>query len=76
MNKGRKALLVVVLTAARVLTPLILGGVLLGFYVGDEAGYSKSILAIAFSTAGFVIGMLVVFQMIRVVVARTDAPSR
>ena len=76
MNKGRKALLVVVVTTALVLTPLILGGVLLGFYAGDALGYSKSVLAIAFSTAGFVAGMFVIFQVIKAVVARTDGPSR
>ncbi len=76
MSKGRRALLIVVLTTALVLTPLILGGVLLGFYVGDAVGYSKSVLAIAFSTAGFVIGMFAVFQVIKALVAGTDAPSR
>ena len=76
MNRGRKALLVVVVVTALVLTPLILGGVLLGFYVADETGYSKSILAILFSTAGFVAGMLIIFGVIRAVVARTDGPSR
>ena len=76
MNKGRRALLIVVVTTALVLTPLIIGGVLLGFYVGGAVGYSKSVLAIAFSTAGFVAGMFVIFQVIKAVVARTDGPSR
>jgi len=76
MNKGRRALLIVVVTTALVLTPLILGGVLLGFYVGDAVGYSKSVLAIAFSTVGFVAGMFIIFRVIKAVVARTDGPSR
>jgi hypothetical protein len=76
MNKGRRALLIVVVTTALVLTPLILGGVLLGFYVADAVGYSKSVLAIAFSTVGFVAGMFIIFQVIKAVVARTDGPSR
>jgi hypothetical protein len=76
LNKGKRALLIVVLTTALVLTPLILGGVLLGFYVGDAVGYSKSVLAIAFSTVGFVAGMAVIFQVIKAVVAKTDDPSR
>ena len=72
MRKGNTALLVVVLATALVLTPLVLGGVFLGFYVGDSVGYSKSILAIAFSTAGFIAGMAILFRVIRAVVARTD----
>jgi F0F1-type ATP synthase assembly protein I len=76
MAKGTRALLVVVLATALVLTPLILGGVLLGYYVGDQVGYSKSVLAIAFSTLGFVAGMFVIFRVIRVLVARADGPSR
>jgi len=76
LSRGRRALLVVVVTTALVLTPLILGGVLLGFYVGGEVGYSKSVLAIAFSTAGFVAGMFIIFRVIKAVVARTDGPSR
>ena len=72
MAKGRKALLTVVLATAFVMTPLILGGVLLGFYVGDAVGYSKSILAIAFSTAGFLAGMAVIFRVIKAVVAKAD----
>ena len=76
MSRGRRALLVVVVTTALVLTPLILGGVLLGFYVGGEVGYSKSVLAIAFSTVGFVAGMFIIFRVIKAVVARTDGPSR
>ena len=75
MRKGTRALLIVVLTTALVLTPLILGGVLLGFYVGGEVGYSGSVLAIAFSTVGFVVGMVIIFRVIKVVVARTDRPT-
>ena len=76
MRKGTRALLIVVLATALVMTPLILGGVLLGFYVGGSAGYPKSILAIAFSTVGFVAGMLIIFRVIRAVVAGTETPSR
>ena len=70
MSKGRKALLIIVISTALVLTPLILGGVYLGFYVGDSVGYSKSILAIAFSTAGFIAGMAILFRLIGRVVTR------
>ena len=76
MARGTRALMVVVVATALVLTPLILGGVLLGFYVGDALGYSKSILAIAFSTVGFVAGMFVIFRVIGAVVKGSEKPSR
>jgi F0F1-type ATP synthase assembly protein I len=72
LKKGQRALLIVILTTAFVLTPLILGGVYLGYYVADAAGYSKSVLAIAFSTVGFIAGMFVIFRVIKMVVARTE----
>ncbi len=75
MSRGRKALLIVVVTTALVLTPLILGGVLLGFYVGGQVGYSGSVLAIAFSTVGFVAGMAVIWKVIKAVVGRMDGPT-
>ena len=76
LKKGQKALVTIVLTTALVLTPLILGGALLGLYLGGPVGYSGSVLAILFSTVGFVVGMFVIFRVIRAVVARTDGPSR
>ena len=72
MRKGTKAVIVVVLATAVVLIPLVLGGVYLGFYLGDAVGYSKSVLAIAFSTAGFIAGMAILFRVIRAV-AGTDS---
>lgn len=76
MKKGQRTLAIVILTTALVLTPLILGGVYLGFYVGDAVGYPRSLLAILFSTLGFVAGMLVIFRVIRFVVAGTNETSR
>lgn len=73
MAKGSRALFTVVLVTAFVMTPLILGGALLGFYVGGEVGYSGSVLAIAFSTAGFVGGMVVIFRVIKAVVGRAES---
>ena len=75
MSRGSRALLIVVVTTALVLTPLILGGVLLGFYVGGQVGYSGSILAIAFSTIGFVAGMAVIWRVIKSVVGRMNRPT-
>ncbi len=73
-SRGRNALLTVVVATALVMTPLILFGVYLGFYLGDALGYSKTILAIAFSTAGFVAGMLILFRVIKAAVAMVDRP--
>jgi len=72
LKKGQRALLIVILTTAFVLTPLILGGVYLGYYVADAVGYSRSVFAIAFSTIGFIAGMFVIFRVIKMVVARTE----
>ena len=74
LRKGTRALLIVVVATALVLTPLVLGGVFLGFYIGDAIGYSKSILAIAFSTAGFIAGMAILFRVIYKVAARRKTP--
>jgi hypothetical protein len=75
LKGGTRALLIVVVTTALVLTPLILAGVFLGFYVGDQVGYSRSVLAIAFSTAGFLAGMAIIWRVIRAVSARVG-PSQ
>ncbi len=72
MKKGQRALLIVVVVTALVMTPLILGGTLLGFYVGGSVGYSGSMLAILFSTVGFVAGMAIIFRVIKMVVASAD----
>jgi hypothetical protein len=74
-KRGRRALLIVVVATALVMTPLVLGGVVLGFYVGGAVGYSQSVLAIAFSTVGFVAGMAIIFRVIKMVVARSDGPT-
>jgi len=76
LKKGTKALFIVVVATAFVMTPLVLGGIVLGLYMGGEVGYSGSILAIAFSTVGFVVGMFVIFRVIRSVVAWAAEPSR
>ena len=70
MRGGTRALLIVVVTTALVLTPLILAGVFLGFYVGDQVGFSRSVMAIAFSTAGFLAGMAIIWRVIRAVSAK------
>ena len=69
MKRGQKAVLAVVLVTAAVMTPLVIVGILLGFYVGGQVGYSGSVLSIAFSTAGFIGGLAIVFRVIGAVVA-------
>ena len=75
MKKGQRALAIVVLVTALVMTPLILGGALLGAYLGGSVGYSGSVLAIVFSTLGFVAGMVIIFRVIKMVVAGTDGAT-
>ncbi len=62
------------LTAA-VVTPLVLGGVYLGYYVGGAVGFSGSIMAIAFSTAGFLVAVVVLTKAIAWLVAREQPKS-
>lgn len=73
LSRGTRALLVVVVSTALVMTPLVLLGVYSGFYVGEATGYSKSVLAIAFSTAGFLAGMAIIFRVIRAAVRWVDS---
>jgi len=62
----------VALVTPLVIAPLVLLGVYLGFYVGDETGYSKTILAIAFSTVGFLASIAILVKVITAVVARSS----
>ncbi|HYC12353.1 MAG TPA: hypothetical protein VEC02_06825 [Nitrososphaerales archaeon] len=51
---------------------MVLLGVYLGFYVGDAVGYSKTILAIAFSTIGFLASIVILVKVITALVARSS----
>jgi hypothetical protein len=73
-RKGNLVLLVMALTAA-VVTPLVLGGVYLGYYVGPQVGFSGSIMAIAFSTAGFLAAIAILIKAIVWLVAREQPKS-
>ena len=68
-RKGNLVLLVMALTAV-VVTPLVLAGVYLGYYVGAQVGFSGSIMAIAFSTAGFLAAIAILTRAIVWLVAR------
>lgn len=71
-RKGNLVLLVMALTAI-VVTPLVLAGVYLGYYVGGIVGFSGSIMAIAFSTAGFLAAIAILIKAIVWLVAREQA---
>lgn len=73
-RKGNLVLLVMALTAI-VVTPLVLAGVYLGYYVGGIVGFSGSIMAIAFSTAGFLAAIAILIKAIVWLVARERARS-
>ena len=67
-KRGNPVLTVIVVTPL-VIAPLVLLGVYLGFYVGGAVGYSKTILAIAFSTIGFLAAIFILVKVITRVVA-------
>jgi len=70
-RKSGSVLLVVVVTAL-VVTPLVLFGVYLGYYVGDSVGYSKPFFAIAFSTAGFLVAIAILSKAIVKLLAKPE----
>jgi hypothetical protein len=71
-GKRRNPVLTVLLVTPLVIAPLVLLGVYLGFYVGDAIGYSRTILAIAFSTVGFLVSILILVKVITALVARSS----
>jgi len=73
--KGRSAVVLVMLVTPLVVAPLVVLGVYAGYYAGGALGYSKSILAIVFSTAGFLVSMLVMMKLITAVVSRTKTTT-
>ncbi len=70
-KRGNPVLSVILITPL-VIAPLVLLGVYLGFYVGDAVGYSKTILAIAFSTIGFLASIVILVKVITALVARSS----
>jgi F0F1-type ATP synthase assembly protein I len=70
-KKGNPVLTVVLVTPL-VIAPLVLLGVYLGFYLGDALGYSKAILAIVFSTIGFLVAIAILVKVITILVARSS----
>ena len=70
--KRRNPVVTVVLVTPLIIAPLVLLGVYLGFYVGDAVGYSRTILAIAFSTVGFLVSIVILVKVITALVARSS----
>jgi F0F1-type ATP synthase assembly protein I len=70
--KRRNPVLTVMIITPLVIAPLVLLGVYLGFYLGGVFGYSKAVLAIVFSTVGFLASMVILVKAITVIVARSS----
>ena len=71
-KKGGNLVLMVMALTAIVVGPLVLLGVYLGYYVGGAIGYSGSIMAIVFSTAGFLGAIAILSKAIVKLVARSQ----
>lgn len=75
MSKRQNLVLLVMVLTAAVVTPLVLGGVYLGYYVGGAVGFSGSIMAITLSTAGFLVAVVILTKAIAWLVAREQPKS-
>ncbi|HXW36433.1 MAG TPA: hypothetical protein VEJ36_00805 [Nitrososphaerales archaeon] len=67
--------LLVLLITPIVIAPFVLLGVYLGFYLGGATGVSKAILAIALSTVGFLVSVVILVKVVIVRMARKWRPS-
>ncbi len=72
-GKGANLVLVVVVVTALVAGPLVVGGVYLGYYLGTPSGIPGPILAIALSTVGFLVAVVILMRVIRTLVLRDSA---
>jgi membrane protein DedA with SNARE-associated domain len=70
-QKRSNTLLLVMAITAAIVTPLVIFGVYLGYYVGGVIGYSKPVLGIVFSTIGFIVAIAIVTRAIVWIVARS-----
>ncbi len=69
-QKRRNPLLFIIVVTPLVIAPLVLTGAYMGFYVGDEIGTSRTALAIAFSTVGFLVSIYILVRVIKWTVVR------
>ncbi len=74
-GKKRNPVLTVAVVTPLVMAPLVLLGVYLGFYVGDVSGYSRTVLAIVFSSVGFLASMAILVRVIRRVAVMSGGPT-
>ena len=75
VSRKRNLVLLVMALTAVVVTPLVLGGVYLGYYVGSLIGFTGWIMAIVFSTVGFLIAIAILTRTIAWLVAREQPKS-
>ena len=75
MSKRSNIVLLAIVITAAIVTPLVLAGVYLGYYVGGIDGVSGSIMAIALSTAGFLLAMVIDIKAITWLAAREQSKS-
>jgi F0F1-type ATP synthase assembly protein I len=71
-RRGRRTVTLVLLITPAVIAPLVLAGVFLGYYLGDLWGYSRALLAIVFSTVGFLAAVLILREIIVELVTRAQ----
>ena len=74
MAAGMSLVLKVGVVTFVVMTPLILLGAYAGFYAGGTAGLPGYLLAIVFSTVGFLVGFFIVTRVIVLLVKRSARP--
>ncbi len=70
-KRANPVITVLVLTPLVIAPPVLLGAYL-GFYVGDVTGLSRTLLAIAFSTAGFLASIAILVKVIARIVAKSS----
>ena len=51
------------LVTPAILAPVLIAAVFLGFYVADAYGYSRPLLAIAFSAVGLLVSMAAIVKL-------------
>ena len=71
-RKRRNPVVAVVVVTPLVIAPLVLLGVYLGYYVGDAVGYSRTLLAILFSTLGFLAAIAILVKLVVRMVAESS----
>jgi hypothetical protein len=71
--KPPNPVLTVVITTAAVMVPILLASVLLGFYVADAYGYSRTVVGVAFSAIGLLVSLVIVVRLAGRIAKSTQA---